>query len=98
MSCQVASVNDLPNDVVLSPLSRAVLTCLAEYTVLSWAVLKTQCARLGQDPAALEFEGLDALVPKLVTSVARFSSPTHAGALDDALRAVLSSWRAEAQA
>lgn len=84
---------DLPEGVEISEISATVLNALEEYTVLAWAVLKTQCRSMGMDPTSLTPAQLEALIPRLTRSVARFSSPAKASALEAGLRGVVAAYQ-----
>jgi hypothetical protein len=65
----------IPDGVTLGKLSQEVVGVLATATPFAWPILETQCKQTGTDPATLQRDDLDALVPLLVKTVARWTCP-----------------------
>ncbi len=64
-----------PSDVTLSPFSGRVFDTLSKATAFPWPIMMSQCKRCRVDPAALTPASLKEVLPFLVSSVARFTSP-----------------------
>jgi hypothetical protein len=78
-----------PAGVTLGTLSMRVFDCLVKYTSFPWPILTAQCKRCQLDPASLNAEGLERVLPFLVEGVARFTSPQKGDALKEDLSAIL---------
>jgi hypothetical protein len=62
-----------PDGIRLSALALQVFEQLEKFTSFPWTVLQTQCSRAAQNPAELGPVGLRAMLPSLVSSVARYA-------------------------
>ena len=82
---------NIPSDVTLNPLSRAVFDVLATSTSFPWAVMLAQANRIGVDPANLNPESLRKLTPYVATAVGRFTSPQTEAKVTSALRGLAES-------
>ncbi|MEI8258448.1 MAG: hypothetical protein WCJ30_22460, partial [Deltaproteobacteria bacterium] len=56
----------------LSASSQLLLQVLKHHCSLAWPIMKTQCALVGLDPAALRPGDIAAVVPAIVVALARF--------------------------
>ena len=59
----------------LDALGRAVFEILREVTPLAWTLLSNQCAKRNLEASTLTREQWRSLVPEIVSSIARFTSP-----------------------
>jgi serine/threonine protein kinase len=65
----------------VGPLSEAVLAVLGRHVPMPWAMLKTQCDRIGMDPSNVRVADLPELADVLVKATARLMGPAERAAM-----------------
>jgi hypothetical protein len=78
-----------PEGVTFNALSARVFETLARYTAFPWPILMTQAKRCGANPAALDPQVFDELVPHLAAGVARYTTPDKGVAVQRELLALV---------